>query len=783
MADKVKITIDGQEWEVEAGKNLLQCILDAGQVVPHFCYHEALGAVGSCRLCAAIVAPAADKPGRLDMTCMVRAADGMVINVNDDYAVKFRKQLIEDLMLNHPHDCPVCDEGGECMLQDMTVLSKHQHRRTRFPKRTWKNQYLGPFVHHEMNRCITCYRCVRYYRDYALGDDLGVFGSRNRIYFGRMEDGVLQSEFAGNLLDVCPTGVFTNKRFRQVYSRPWDLQTVASICPSCSVGCNVRPGFRHSILRRVKPIENHTVNKYFMCDRGRFGGEFVNVAGRLQSARVDGTVRGVEDAIDTVAARLKEIVEKHGPGSVAGLGSERASLEANAALSLLVKALGGKTGFFASQGVREAVRRAAAITASRVVHAPSLPEIETADLVINLGGDLTGEAPMLDLAVRQVIKSGKPYFELSPRAGKLTQFARAFYRCRPGEEARITAALLDMLGTNSPPTGLNGATDLVDKVVDALRTAKRPLVLCSTLHGDPALVESAYNLARRATSADRPCWLAYYYPGANSAGIGLLREDETPEAVHRDLEAGKIKALVLLERNAALDFPSQDAFQRAIAKCEFVVAVDSFEHAATLASHAVLPCVSHYQAFGTFVNYEGRAQRFDGMHLPGLITLASSEILLYLIQRAGLADSLAAAEYHDVYNVTPETSKKVDAMHSNGEGVRVEAANPLPHISSVTPLPLPGDGQFSRWNVVSTFGSEELSAMSPPVAELSPEPHIELHPEDAAARGFSEGDKADLTAEIGVAGKVVLNPNLARGVVAVPVLMTGTSAVTAEVTA
>src|SRR6478735_10596627 len=166
MADKVKVTIEGKVYEVAAGSNVLQAVLDAGQVIPHFCYHEALGAVGSCRLCACQIAPAADKPARLEMSCMVRAAEGMVVTVNEPYASNFRRQVIEDLMLNHPHDCPVCDEGGECMLQDMTVLSEHQHRRNRFSKRTWNNQYLGPLIHHEMNRCITCYRCTRYYKEY-----------------------------------------------------------------------------------------------------------------------------------------------------------------------------------------------------------------------------------------------------------------------------------------------------------------------------------------------------------------------------------------------------------------------------------------------------------------------------------------------------------------------------------------------------------------------------------------------------------------------------------------
>jgi NADH-quinone oxidoreductase subunit G len=545
MAENIKITIDGSEVEVPAGKNLLQVCLDHGMLIPHFCYHEALGSAGACRLCAAMVAPASDKPARLEMTCMLRASAGMVVNVNDEYAKRFRKTLIEELMLNHPHDCPVCDEGGECMLQDMTVLSEHQHRRTRFPKRTWKNQYLGPLIHHEMNRCITCYRCVRYYREYALGDDLGVFGSRDRVYFGRVNDGTFESEFSGNVVDVCPTGVFTNKRFREVYSRPWDLQTAPSVCVNCSVGCNVLPGVRHNLLRRIKPLKNDEVNQFFMCDRGRYGGEFVNSLARLKTARVDGRETMVEEAIEDIATRLAEIASKHGSGSIAAIGSTHASLEANAALMLLVKALGGeKVAFFRNSRERAAIRRAAQITVESKFAAPGMPEIEKADFVLNVGGDLTGEAPMLDLSVRQAIKAHQNYFEISPRAGKLEQFARASLRVAPVEEAEI----LQKIGQAGGKTEAGGTSqNFVSGVAEALASAKNPVILCSTLHDDPELVEAAFQLAKAASTEARKCGLAYYYPEANSVGDALAKNDADIESIWADIQSGKIKALVVLE--------------------------------------------------------------------------------------------------------------------------------------------------------------------------------------------------------------------------------------------
>lgn len=159
-------------------------------------------------------------------------------------------------------------------------MTGHSFRRYRFTKRTHRNQDLGPFISHEMNRCIACYRCVRYYKDYADGTDLGVYGAHDNVYFGRPEDGTLESEFSGNLVEVCPTGVFTDKTHSERYNRKWDMQFAPSICQQCSIGCNISPGERYGELRRIENRYNGTVNRYFLCDRGRFGYGYVNLKDR-----------------------------------------------------------------------------------------------------------------------------------------------------------------------------------------------------------------------------------------------------------------------------------------------------------------------------------------------------------------------------------------------------------------------------------------------------------------------------------------------------------------------
>ena len=196
----VTVIIDGHEYQAEAGRNMLDVALSLGFDLPFFCWHPVLGSIGACRQCA-VRLYWTDREGKekseIAMACMTEAQEGTKMDIFDDDAVRFRAEMIELMMLSHPHDCPVCDEGGECHLQDMTVMTGHSYRRYRGRKRTFENQDLGPFVTHELNRCITCYRCTRFYNDYAGGRDFGVFGLRNRVYFGRAESGTLESEFSG----------------------------------------------------------------------------------------------------------------------------------------------------------------------------------------------------------------------------------------------------------------------------------------------------------------------------------------------------------------------------------------------------------------------------------------------------------------------------------------------------------------------------------------------------------------------------------------------------------
>lgn len=398
------IHIDGTTVEVDSADNLLQACLSLGIDVPYFCYHPALGSVGSCRQCA--VKQFQNKEdmeagrGRLVMSCMVAPGDDMYISVTDDEAKAFRKSMVELLMTNHPHDCPTCEEGGHCHLQDMTYMSGHSRRRYRFTKRTHHNQELGPFIAHEMNRCIACYRCVRFYKDYAGGEDLGVYGSNNRVYFGRDKDGQFESEFSGNLTEVCPTGVFTDKTHSERYNRKWDMQYAPSICHGCSAGCNISPGERYGELRRIENRYNGEVNRYFLCDRGRFGYGYVNRDDRPTQAleRInDKHVKiNIDYAIDETIKRIKD-------KKVIGIGSPRASLETNFALKNLVGFDKFSTGLNHQQ--QALVNKCIEVLSTDGIYNPSMTDIESYDAVLVLGEDITQTSSRVALSVRQAAKN------------------------------------------------------------------------------------------------------------------------------------------------------------------------------------------------------------------------------------------------------------------------------------------------------------------------------------------------------------------------------------------
>ncbi|WP_312080723.1 NADH-quinone oxidoreductase subunit NuoG, partial [Pantoea septica] len=624
------IHVDGKEYDVNGADNLLQACLSLGLDIPYFCWHPALGSVGACRQCAVKqFQNAEDTRGRLVMSCMTPASDGTFISIDDGEAKEFRESVVEWLMTNHPHDCPVCEEGGNCHLQDMTVMTGHSFRRYRFTKRTHQNQDLGPFISHEMNRCIACYRCVRYYKDYADGKDLGVYGAHDNVYFGRPEEGTLESEFSGNLVEICPTGVFTDKTHSERYNRKWDMQFAPSICQQCSVGCNTSPGERYGELRRIENRYNGTVNHYFLCDRGRFGYGYVN---REDRPRHPALLRGndwvqlnAEQAVNAAADVLRQAKR------AIGIGSPRASVESNFALRELVGAENFSTGMPAGEQAR--LELMLKVLRESGIYTPSLREMESYDAVLVLGEDLTQVGARVALSVRQAVK-GKaremaaaqkvadwqiaaimnigqhakhPLFVTNVDETRLDDIAAWSYRAPVEDQARLGFAIASALDESAPAvsdfdSSLNGKLDVV---VQALAGARKPLIISGTHSGSTAMIEAAANVAKALKARGAEVGITLLAGAANSMGLGLMGGNTLDSALEQ-LRSGEADTVVVLENDLYRHAPKV-LVDAALANATNVIVVDHQRTATLEKAGLVLSTASFAESDGTSINHEGRA--------------------------------------------------------------------------------------------------------------------------------------------------------------------------------
>jgi NADH-quinone oxidoreductase subunit G len=601
---ELNIVVDGVAVPARAEANLLETCLSAGLDVPYFCWHPALGSVGSCRQCAVkTFRGPGDEAGQIVMACMTPVTAGLRVSISDSQAAAFRESVVELVLTNHPHDCPVCEVGGECHLQDMTALTGHTARRDRFAKRTHLNQYLGPFIKHEMNRCIGCYRCVRFYRDYAGGDDFGVFGANKQVYFGRAADGALESEFAGNLAEVCPTGVFVDKPFSAVFRRKWDMRATPSVCPHCAVGCNITVQERGGKFRRVVNRYNATLNGFFLCDRGRFGTGFVESEQRLRKSRNRaGQVLPHDAAVDALAAVLRQ-------ERVIGIGSPRASVESNFALRQVV----GAENFYAGVSDYDGALMEAAVAAMRVAPVANLQDAERADTIFLLGDDPLAVAPRLALALRQAA--------VRPPADLLAERQIPVWHdgaARTAAARRRNAVMI----ASTAPTWLDDVASVTVRDTDeaiarlafavahsvlaqdgaiefatTLRDSQAPVVVAG---GSAALILGAANIVLALRRVGVAARLIVLLPEANSLGLALM-------------EARPLRDALPLLPDANVIVLENDVFRRGVlaeTAAKTLVVIDHIETPSVQAADLAVAVGCFADVDGTFVNMEGRVQRF-----------------------------------------------------------------------------------------------------------------------------------------------------------------------------
>jgi len=766
-----EITFDGRKLEVPAGTNLVEAGNRAGVPVPVFCYHKDLGAIGSCRVCAVTVTQ--QGKSKTVMGCMTEAADGMEVTTLDPASRSLREHVIESLMVNHPHDCPICDEGGECQLQDLTIAAEHGIRQTELKKRTFPNQFLGEFIQHEMNRCITCYRCQRFYQEYAGGRDFGVTGSRQRVYFGRFEDGPFESAFSGNLVEMCPTGVFTDKLFRYK-SRVWDLEIAPSVCPHCSVGCNILPGARHRMLQRVRVRENAEVNGVFLCDRGQFGHGYVMDPARPRTLRVQGDVRDWAGAVALAGGTLLETAKKHGGESVALIASPRASLEAHFALRQLADGpLAGAHVSHFDDPSREA-RALAAYAALQSAGADPLEQSDIAhcDVLVIAGSSLVDEAPLAALAARQCERRGGRVFVLSALERYLNDVATVI----PTHPAKLAGAL-QSLATGAGDGALGAAAK-------ALATAQRPGVLAGHDLVDGAALDAAAALVKQLKAAGKAVRFGAVFPGPNGHGAAALSHGATLADMLARLESGAFQAAVVVESETSSWSPRA---RQALEQLPLLVVLDHLPGPLVDRAKAFFPTTVTYESNGTYVNRAGRMQEFAAVRLPG--RSAIEEIHDHEFRRT-YQPMPTDGDAHDAWWVLEALREHAAAQPARGlVALRSALAEAVPAMQPIRAL-RPGDpgayvdrtaaapatrvtasfaadAGLQLFRIDRTLGSETLSKRSEAIRKTAGAPVALFSAADAAKLGLD--GRASLEAEgarVEVAARI--DASVPEGVVLVP---------------
>jgi NADH-quinone oxidoreductase subunit G len=801
-----KLKIDGLEIEVPKGMKVIEAAERLGIIIPRFCYHAALGSVGACRMCAVNFLEGPVKG--VQMSCMVDAQDGMVVSTTDAEAVDFRKHVIEWLMMNHPHDCPVCDEGGHCLLQDMTVAGGHGMRRYLGKKWTYRDQYLGVLVQHEMNRCIHCWRCRRFYQEFSGYFDLGAMQLANRTYFGRFKDGPLESPFSGNLIDICPTGVYTDKpsRFK---GRRWDYQRAPSLCIHCSLGCHAIASVRYREIVRLEARFNESVNGYFICDRGRYGFLYANHPERPRRARVNGEEVSWDKAIRTAGERLKQIIKDGGTNSIASFGSTRSSLENQGMLKRFCRLQGSQEPrFFENPHIASKVRKAISRRDERL--AVSMREMEKADFILAVGADPVNEAPMLTMAMRQAFRNGAKVVVADPRPIDLPfEFDHV---PMPPQNVDLTMGLLvkgaisrsaaESLGPealrfyDALPSEFPFDTLIKDRIValaSRLQQSRFPVFICGIDVVSETTPELAADCAFLLRAVKEKAGLFYLMPGANAFGAALLSsENHSFMEIVEAIEKGFVKALVLVESDPFSFFPDRQRLEQAIHKLDLLLVLDHVHSTSAQIAHILFPTVTLFEAESTFINQEGRIQFSKPVHAGGIpmeqVSAGDHPPRIFRSDIPGGEPKPAwqiLEELADAMSMVPKISMsdlwdwlaKENPVFANlkpsdlPEGVRRIPGQRNGNPSFQGPLekpPSPADS-LELLLVDQTFGTEELSAYSHTIQQVEKAPRLCMHPKDAMRACLKDKDRVALQLDGGpLEIEMSIAENMAPGIMVLP---------------
>ena len=789
MSERVTITVDGQEREVDAGKLLIQAAQDTGTYIPRFCWHPRMKPVGMCRMC--LVEVEGPRGKMLTTSCTMPVSDGMVVHTESDVVKKAQEGVLEFLLINHPLDCPVCDRGGECPLQDQTMSYGPGESRFVEEKRHFEKPIpISDLVMLDRERCILCARCTRF-SDEISGDPLIEFKERgNGTQVLTFPGEPFSSYFSGNTVQICPVGALTATPYR-FRARPWDLEAVESTCPHCSVGCKISVQASQNKVLRFLGVDNGPTNQSWLCDKGRFGFEYLNSADRLSTPLVrSGDILEESTwgaALDAAAARISSVIEAHGADAVAGLGGARSTNEEAYAFGKLMRAVVGTPHLDAQldDGLNPQFL-------AGVEPRATIDDLERAKTVLVWGPDLKEELPVLYLRVRRAATElGANLIVVHPRATGLDDVASHVVRYRAGDGSATLRRLMtgegdlaasrEALG-EGPVVAIIGRTGLTEdaRLAESVAAFARdlpgvglmPATRRSNVYGaldmglSPALLPgrvSAYDAAARSALAES--W------GAVPGGSG-----RDADGIIEGLEAGIIKAIVLLGSDPAQDFPDPERAAAALERADVVVAIDLFETASTAFADIVLPALGFAEVEGSVTNLEGRVQKVNRL-LPGPgQSRSAAEIVEDLARRLGGSIGATSAEAlaKEIATLAPAyggVTWDVLDWGAGREGVVLpgpDGSQPLGFVPLATDLAPPDTG-LTLHLARTLYDRGTAVQRGPSLAKLIAQPAVHVHPDDAGRLGVSDATLARVGGSNGsVELTVRLDASLAPGTVYVP---------------
>ena len=628
----VEIELDGKKVEIAEGSMVMHAAEKAGTYIPHFCYHKKLSIAANCRMCLVDV----EKAPKPMPACATPVTQGMIVRTKSEKAIKAQQSVMEFLLINHPLDCPICDQGGECQLQDLAVGYGKSGSRYAEEKRVVAPKEAGPLISmEEMSRCIQCTRCVRFGQEVAGVMEFGMVGRGEHSEITTFVGKTVDSEVSGNMIDLCPVGALTSKPFR--YSaRPWELQRRKSIAPHDSLGSNLIVQVKGGKVMRVLPLENEAINECWISDKDRFSYEALDNADRLTNPMIkQGGVWQETDwqtALEYVAHGLRNIRHEHGADSIAAVATPHSTLEELYLLNKMTRGIG-------SDNIEFRLRQSDFALDGQVTPWLGMPIANFSQLkrAFVIGSNLRKDHPLVATRLRTATKGGAKLSLLQSSDDDLLMPVANKLIAAPSDWlaalSEVVSAVAGAKGIAAPAGFENvqageGAKGIAATLVGQETLGAVLIGNAASYHPQASKIHAAAQWIAEQTG----CSFGYLVDAANTVGGHIVGATGKGEAVF----ASPKKAYVLLNAEPELDAANPQQARAALDAAEMVVAMSAFKHGMDFAD-VLLPISPFSETAGTFVNCEGRAQSFNGTVRPLGETRPAWKVLRVLGNLLGLS--------------------------------------------------------------------------------------------------------------------------------------------------